>query len=216
MKIEEEKLFEVWKKTRKDFIPDGLVKEDEYKGALIKVLYILKEVNGGRGWDLRKHLRENHSRVQTWKNIARWQYGIEHYLEKNIWEKVKQIDDEFRHDQLKKIAVVNLKKESGKATANNADIRKYAWDDRELLKQQISIYQPNIIICCGTGEIVKEFKLVGSEFFETWKNSSAKLEYHITKNGVVILNHCHPQKRSKDKDKFIPLIETLIELNLNI
>lgn len=208
----EKELFAEWCEKRKNIIPDGVVNCKQYNESKTKVLYILKEVNGGENWNLRDFLNKNGGRFQTWNNIARWQYGIENIKQQNIWDKIKDIDEDFRKTQLRKIAVVNLKKVPGKETSKMDEIWKYAWNDRELLKKQISLYSPDIVICCGTGEIVKKYKLVDNEFIENWSKSSSELDYHLTKNNRLIISHCHPQKRLDNKQKYIPLIKTIEEI----
>lgn len=204
-------IFDEWRKKRKNIIPDGIVNIKIYSKAKIKVLYLLKEVNGGKDWNLRDYLNNNASRFQTWNNIARWQYAIENFQEDNLWSKVQNVNEEFRKEQVRKIAVINLKKVPGTEKSKMAEIRKFAWNDRELLKRQISLCEPDIVVCCGTGEIVKEFKLVDNEYFKNWSKSSANIEFHLTKKNSLIISHCHPQKWTSDQEKFDPLIKTVQE-----
>jgi len=103
----EEKLFKEWRKKREKFVIDGIVNFKKYSESKIKVLYILKEVNGGGSWNLKKFLNDNGGRFQTWNNIARWQYGIEN-KEQNVWDRVKNINKDFRKTQLRNIAVINF------------------------------------------------------------------------------------------------------------
>lgn len=215
MKNKENELFARWRSKRTKLVPDGVINNKAYQENGIKVMYILKEVNGGEErnhkWDLRIFLAgENGGRSKTWNNIARWQYGIENFENKNLWEKVKRVDKAFRSEQLNKISAINLKKEPGGATSKMGEIWDYAWTDREYLKEQISLYDAHIIICCGTGDIVKEYKLVEDEYFKDWKTSSSGLNYFITKNQKVIISHCHPQnRRISIKDKLTKLVETI-------
>jgi len=84
----EEKLFDEWQEklgynleNKKIFVRDGLVDEKSYFKAPVKILYLLKEVNGGdRDWDLREYI-ENGGRAATWDNITRWTKGILKYKE---------------------------------------------------------------------------------------------------------------------------------------
>lgn len=214
MRKKEEILFFKWKEKRQKFVPDGIVDEIKYNASYKKVLYILKEVNGGKerdsNWDLRDFLRKG-GRKQTWDNIALWQYGINNLSQNLNWNilKSKISIKNFRKTQLESIAAINLKKEPGGHTAKNNLIWDYSWKDKELLKEQISIYKPEIIVCCGTGAIVKEHQLI--EKFENWKTSSCGIEFFITKNNSVIINYCHPEARIDDNFKFYPLMETLKE-----
>lgn len=212
MREEEELLFKEWRLKRPNLIPDGVIDEQFYNGSSIKVLYILKEVNGGTNWDLRGHLKGG-GRASTFNNIARWQFGIENIDKEISWDKINYISQEFRKDQFKNIAVVNIKKEPGGASAISKQIWTYSWDDREFLKKQIAIYKPDIIVCCGTGEMVQERELITK--FDKWEISSFGVKYFkITNEGRIqfIINFCHPAIRSNAKDKFDLLIKTIQEI----
>lgn len=218
MKEKEKILFSKWKEERQKFVPDGVVDELKYNSSKKKVLYILKEVNGGKdrnsNWDLRLFLKKG-GRKQTWNNIALWQYGINNLNQTFNWNELKSKikDKSFRKEQIESIAAINLKKEPGGHTANSKLIRDYLRKDKELLIEQISIYKPELIICCGTGNLVQEHGLV--EIFTKWKISSYGIPFFITKEKSIIINYCHPEARIDNNFKFFPLIETLREIERN-
>ena len=216
MKVLEKELFDEWKGKRKNLILDGIVDKQSYKDSQLKVLYILKEVNGGKGWDLTKFLKEG-GRASTWNNVTRWQYGITN-IDKDIrWGDIETISNETRKSQLKNIAIMNLKKEPGGAKAISKQVWTYALEDNEFLKKQIQIYSPDIIICCGTGEIVKNLELV--EKFNEWEKSSygePLIRYYRTVNQLksqIIINYYHPAYYGKNtKELFYPLYKTIKEI----
>lgn len=72
MSIEEreERLFQKLREKDPDIVADGVICEQEFLNARYKIVYILKEVNGGKSWDLRDFVYEG-GRPQTWDNIAR-------------------------------------------------------------------------------------------------------------------------------------------------
>lgn len=216
MREQEKVLFDEWKLKRPKLITDGVVNEKKYNDSTLKVLYILKEANGGKGWDLRKLLGDG-GHASTWNNIARWQYGINNYQNEISWDNVKNIDQKFRKEQLETSAVINLKKDSGGSSANSKEIWTYAWDDKDFLKKQIAIYNPDIIICCGTGEIVRERELIDKWGKDKWEKSSREVKYHIKEVGdkkQIIISFCHPAIRSNAKDKFNQLVKTIQEIIL--
>ena len=96
-------------KKRSNFIPDGIVNYEIYNDRSVKVLYILKEVNGGKDWDLRSFLR-NGGDWRTWNNIVRWQFGIEGEEVEKSFNNIEKVTQNIRKRYLNKIAVINLKK----------------------------------------------------------------------------------------------------------
>ena len=125
IKEKEKQLLDEWKEKgqcdnifgkKELFVKDGLIDEINYSKAPIKILYLLKEVNGGdEDWDLRKFVRDG-GRSATWDNITRWTKGIfEYFKYKNEldWDSLEKIDIYDRSQILKSIVAVNLKKIQG-------------------------------------------------------------------------------------------------------
>jgi hypothetical protein len=204
----EELLFDKWKKKRPEMAKDGVINELEYSKSKIRVLYILKEVNDWKNGDLREFVR-NGARWRTWNNIARWHNGIQNYFENGIVEFKNTISQNDRKEILKNIAVLNLKKESGGASSNMGQIWHHANGDKDLLKQQVKLYNPNIIICCGTGGIVSELQLF--ENIGSFKLSSNGIRF--TKNEkILMIDYFHPQCRKNKKLLFDNLLGSIMEL----
>ena len=206
---QETKLFERWKEKRPNLIPDGIVNHDVYMKSSVKVLYILKEVNGGKNWDLRDFLRKG-ARWRTWNNITRWQYGIEKENSIMHFDEINNVNNDIRKKYLNKIAVINLKKESGGRNSKMSEIWDYSWNDREYLKEQIELYEPDIIICCGTGEIVKEHKLIKG--IEKWKQTTNGIQFSANKK-LIVISYFHPQQyRIRKKKLYNDLISGYNEI----
>lgn len=66
----ENKIFSSLRENGLAVVADGVVCEQEFLNARYKIVYILKEANGGDNWDLRDFVRDG-GRAQTWNNIAR-------------------------------------------------------------------------------------------------------------------------------------------------
>ena len=75
IKEQQDELFAELKNINPNIIPDGGVDEEEYLKAAYKILYVLKEVNGGKNWSLVDFLREG-GRPQSWNNISCWTEAI--------------------------------------------------------------------------------------------------------------------------------------------
>jgi len=212
---QEEALLTQWKGQKSNWVKDGAVDPEIFAASSPKVLYILKEANGGKekkwkGGDLRVFL--NHAdRWQTWNTVARWQYAIANLKEEIDWQKVDYISKAFRKKMLKSAAVINLKKEPGNRQSNMEEIKASAQKDLDFIKSQISIYKPDIVICGGTGDIVKELKLLGS--FSKWEKSKRDVEYWNI-NDTTILNYRHPGVRTSKQKLFWDVVHTLREVYL--
>lgn len=190
-------------------VTDGIVDEKEYLDSKYKILYIMKEVNSDQKdeWSLTEFL-SNGARSQTWDNIARWTEGILN-LEKDLaWEYLSRDNDIRRDIYIKKIASINLKKTPGRHTSIYNEIRMATKNNKEILKKQVDIYQPNIIICCGTsGLFVKD--CLESDL--TWQMTSRGIEYMIL-DETIIVSFSHPEARVADQYLYYALIDAIREI----
>ena len=108
-----------------------------------RILVVLKETNGLQG-SLVEFLRHN-GNGKTWNNVVRW---AKMALDGVYLEKIPQ--NEFQ-DIIRSIAVMNLKKYAGGTRANAKEIERVAHQDAYLLRQQIELYEPDILLTGGWG-----------------------------------------------------------------
>lgn len=163
------------------------------------VLVLLKETNGLQG-SLSDFLRHGGSPTywRTWNNVARWANLI---LNGTYWEFVSRAD---LNDMVRNIAVVNLKKYAGGARANRKEVLTEATKDVKLLKQQIALYEPDIILTGGWG-LVSDF--LHDTIFEdatVWNrpNAVTQLWYYETnqitqKHPTLVVSMPHPNRAAK-------------------
>ena len=206
MKEEQIKLFEKWRPEYKNFIPDGIVDEQAYLDSPIKILYLLKEVNGGEDWDLCDFLKEG-GRPQTWDNITRWTIGIHQWEREIQWSEIENITNEKRIETLNKICAVNVKKESGSSVADSGNLLKAVENDREKLQQQLAIYKPDLIVCCGTEWLYEKIYQCNLE----WNMTSRGIWFARHKESIVI-SYSHPEARVKDCLLYYGLIDAVREI----
>lgn len=209
IKDAETKLFNQLKINTPSIVTDGVINEKEYLDSKYKILYIMKEVNSYQngGWSLAEFI-SNGAIPQTWDNIARWTEGILN-LEKDFdWEYLSRANDLRRSIYLKKIASINLKKTPGRHTSIYNEIRLATKNNKEIIKKQVDIYQPDIIICCGTsGLFVKDCLESGL----TWQMTSRGIEYMILDN-TIIVSFSHPEARVADQYLYYALIDAIREI----
>lgn len=212
----EDSLLNKWKNTtcrsnQSLFIKDGIVDPERYEASKVKITFILKEVNSptSKEWDLKEYVR-NGGRASSWNNIARWTAGI---LFDKSFDEVRNMTEEYRKKYLAPISVVNLKKTPGLASSNYKEIRAHAIANRDQLKEQLNIYEPDIIICCGTGNIFVEDVLELQKLNWTKPNNSEGIWYlKDLKNDRWIVWTWHPQVRREKEFLYNALVPYIKEL----
>ncbi|MCI6651927.1 MAG: uracil-DNA glycosylase family protein [Ruminococcus sp.] len=206
--FEEEKLFDELKRSNPNIIMDGIVNEKEYLSAKYRIVYILKEANGGKGWSLKDFLYSG-GRAQTWDNVSRWTEAILNLENNHIWSYWEKDCEKRRSVYLKKIGVINLKKEAGSHTSVGKEIHSSAIKNKDFLQKQLSIYQPNLIICCGTAHSFIEAVFPNKHI--DWKMTSRGIWYFIEKQKIVI-SFLHPEARVKDCVLHYALVDAVKEI----
>src|SRR3989344_1605696 len=140
-----EDLFAEWVKSypathQGDFHRDGIVHEGLYLREATRVLYIVLEPNskGGRydqhrGADLRILWGDIGLGKSFDLNLARWTAILLDGATKYFTP-----DAEHAKQQLRRVAIVNLKKLAGSGTANREAISVHAWRDKDYLRRQVA------------------------------------------------------------------------------
>lgn len=192
-------LFDEWEKKYTYFSPDGIVDFYAYKNAYPKITFILKETNEKEddvGYDLTEFLRDGAVGGCIWNNVSRFSAGI---INKIDFETVEDIDKNDRKKYLSLISVINLKKTPGKARSKNSVIDKFTRDDIEFIKKQVELYNPDILICGGTGDIFIK-NILGLDTGD-WTYVSKYLSYLFFKDKMIVKTY-HPACRKNKKDLF--------------
>lgn len=207
-KEKQNKLFSEWKKKYKYFSSDGIVDFYSYNNASLNITFILKETNEKEdgGYDLTEFLRDGAVGGCIWNNVSRFSAGI---IFKEDFDMVEDLDKYDRKKYLAPISVINLKKTPGKAKSNNSEIDKFAKEDREYIKNQVEIYNPDLIICGGTGDIF--IKNILNLDTSSWTYVSDYLSYLIY-NDTIIVKTFHPACRKRKKDLFENIVLPIREI----
>lgn len=207
---EENKLFAELRTYNPDIIDDGVADEEGYLSAKYKIMYVLKEVNGGKSWSLREFV-QNGGRPQTWDNIARWTEAILDLDAERPWSYWEKDNEARRNRILKMICAVNVKKTSGGHTSNADEIYQAAMDNSLILQKQLNLYNPDIIICCGTEKAFVDACYKNQEL--NWKMTSRGIWYFVD-NGKVVISFAHPEARVKDCFLHYALVDAVREIRL--
>lgn len=207
---EQNKVFEKHRKKYDEFCEDGIVSAIDYTMSNFKICYILKETNSSTGFDLAKFVREGCCGA-TWNNISRWTAGL---VFGKKFDDVKSINKADRIKYLAPIAAINLKKTPGSASSDCKVIRDFARDDKAYIIDELKAVDPEIIICCGTGDIfIEEILDKKSSDFEKVKDNDNLFYYWH--NDKLIVKYRHPQWRRKTSkylfENLVPYINKIID-----
>ena len=195
---EEKRLFEEWRCRRKPFVSDGVVSEDDYQSSSPKIAFILKEVNNPNGsdGDLIKFLENGccTKRPQMWNKVASWVHGMQNLLsKKNEWPFFQGNAKDFRRETLRSVVVMNLKKSPGGSSTDPQVLKAVATEDAPYIKRQYALYDPDITIAGGTGDLFKE--VVGhNEHGMEWQRTKCGIRWYYWRNAdKYVVSYYHPQ-----------------------
>lgn len=211
----QKELFDKLRQLDPSIIVDGVPDEGQYLSAPYRIMYVLKEVNGGSGWSLCDLLQSggrDREHDPTWDNIARWTEGIFNLQKELPWSEVEKDCWTRREKMLPKICAINVKKTSGSYVSENKEIYTAALNNADILQRQLALYVPEIVICCGT-----ESAFVDACFREKhidWKMTSRGIWYFKDEDRIVI-TFSHPAARVKDCYLYYALLDAVREI-LNI
>lgn len=181
---------------------DGIVDENKfYKEGNQKFLFLLKDVNGTMSSEKSIDYERNPSFIsitrtraegqkeepQNWKPLCYWTEAFKH-PEKSF------IAAEKCGSNLLEIAIANLKKTPGKGVADRKELMEAAKKYGAILKKEIEIISPSVVICGGTYSyakmIYKKHDDFGAE--HTMKCGS---KYFVSKSGLRFVDFVHPSVR---------------------
>lgn len=184
-------LWKRWREHHKEngFAPekiceDGIVDESLYGESSVKLLFVMKDANKWPGGDL-KHLLKSGMQFQTWHTVARWATGA---LGGFPDFDTIQHDGALMHNSLKRIAAINLKKQSGAGVADIGIVGFFAGTDKELIKEQVLEIAPNVIIACGT------FEFLTLIFDGEIPNTPYAQAYKIKNGDFWVIRFRHPNR----------------------
>lgn len=151
--------------ARVEPIYDGVVDAEGYLKTKLKVLWILKEpyddfdaneIPQGGGWTMFKdfdkegRLAATLNRNAALRNVTYASYAILNGMDS--YSKLPWITDkpEMYESALRRVAYCNIGKMPGQTTTSTAWLKKIASEWKDILFEQIDLYDPDVIIVCGT------------------------------------------------------------------
>lgn len=187
------------------FISDGIIDEELWNKSKIKILYIFKEAyNSDTGdFDLRNHLSKPLSvlRKKMWWTVSQWTYGVNKIIE---GVGVVPFDENFKKNQemnklFHSIAIINIKKSSGKTSSNSSDLAKYVEADWDHLKEEIDEINPDLIIGGSTWPLIQD----------KFDSMTKEDEWLYKADGRYYVDFWHPANQYPNKLNYYSLITVL-------
>lgn len=185
-------LFEEWEKRHlekgyKRFIRDGIVNEDWWfqEQSVPKICFFLKEARTQEeGYNLVKDLYKREP-WKLWQRVAIWTQAIQLSFTGERPYDVDKIQMKS-HEAVRQTAVVNVKKSNGLAESEGEDLWKYVHEDKDLLKRELELVNPDIILCGYTFGMLSE--VLGDELE---MDGTADTMYAFWKDKLII-DYYHP------------------------
>lgn len=195
-------LFVRWKQAHESrgydcFIRDGIVNEDSWKKAKPRICLFLKEAYSreGESWDLAAWLNDG-AVVRMWNTVAHWIYGIQNTAKDRI-PKFIELEMDQKRELLQTISVVNTKKSNGRSKSEYEELLNFAVQDREFLREELAIIEPEIIVCGYTTGLLRAVygaTVAGAKICDDGLIDHKKLQKdgYCFMGDKIILDYYHP------------------------
>jgi hypothetical protein len=141
-----------------EYIRDGAINSEKWASSEVKVLFLLKETYGYQGCEIielgKEAPRWLDANIKTYRKIVSLTAAIEAAVQRNSLlskDEIKSVENNpaLLRETLNGMAVINIKKHSGKSTSNDREIRDESRANASLLKTQISELAPVTIVAGG-------------------------------------------------------------------
>lgn len=210
LKTEHDHLMNRWEQQLggRVFIKDGPVDFDAYAAARARIVFVLKEPNIAPSveedrWCLSDVIED---RAATWGMLACWARGLQ--SEEPIeWRALPSATPANRRDWLKSTAVMNLHKGAGRTTTDMTVLEQQAGAVAHLIRNQLELLTPALIVACGTGDVLAPI-LLGQERPPQWTQlaNESRVKVWSLQNLVAkpmrLLAVPHPQARMSSEAKY--------------
>lgn len=196
--------------------------EQMWNECKCRVMFITKDVNG-ETYDIRKDPartpKVNQITTPFFKKMAYAVYGF-HHIKDGKAPVFENLNNEECMDYYENAPIVriNCKKTAGKESISKGTFNKYTSKSHErctLLVEQIRLWNPTIIVSCGSDTV---YPFLHEHIFRKWENNkSAKGGSHYIycpEENVIVINGTHPAATSAYEEYYeylMSAIEDVIE-----
>lgn len=175
-------------------VRDGIGEPDSFERSKKRLLFVLREPHGWDGADMRDQLRQG-VKYAVWRRIAEWAAAI--LLDYPPFNDI--CDTSIQDAALRQIAVINVKKLPGGSSASQWEIDDHAFRHRDLLRHQIDVIAPNVIVACGTFGVMR---WILEDNIAAVSDDFCKLS-----DGATLLGWRHPAQRGPKRERYESFVE---------
>ncbi|MBE0542405.1 MAG: hypothetical protein IH623_13550 [Verrucomicrobia bacterium] len=201
-------------------ITDGVVDIDRYLSSSPKILWILKEPweplredEGGGGWSVTKELipdliaKRQIGGIPTYRKMAYVTFSLLNNFVS--YSDIPYANKDSRvGEALRSIAYINVNKFPGKTTSNPADIEFYYRRNRDILKKQIAVINPDVVIAGNILHLFYEDLGLNSKEME----SGGSVDFY-RQDGRLYVNAYHPGYWRCKEQKYVDDLVAVIKKN---
>lgn len=228
--VKEDQLFEKWnlefvKNGDVGFCYDGLIfngeltsnsmnrssgdQEELWKNSKRKIMFLMKDPNNNEGEDYREWGLFQKTSSTFFRFIYSWLNGLWHITSNGL---VPPMVNELNTSI--PLCIVNVKKASGTSSVTYGEVYNHFNKYSTLLRQQLDIYSPNIIVCGGSWKMAAIAKKI---YVDTHFSQMSNWVWYSIENKLIIIDSYHPCARLSNEEKYNTLIlefQKFLKLNL--
>jgi hypothetical protein len=203
---------EEWKQGDKHrdqpFFVDGVIDPELWNKMPIRLMFLNKEAHDSntpdsRGFNLVEIIRDEWKGIPkgtTNLNMACWSYAIQKAFGAGAeglpdWQEVSADANADVANAFLSVAVANIKKSGGRTQSNHDDLQEYANSDADLIRRQVDLIQPDILIAGHVWYLVKN----------RWEDCEELHECVFRHNQTIIIDFWHPANRAARQMKYYAL-----------
>lgn len=188
-----------------------------------RIMILTKDLNDVELWDIRKEsggrnkvntsivLDEEitYSGIAFYRKLNRWIYGI-YNSTCTLPVPFNQVKDRKKMGQFYEqvpLVRINCKQEIGTSSILNTELNNAIQGNKDFLIEQINMYEPNIILCCGyreheskTGNVILNFIIENIYQDLELIPDTEEWCYYSKKNNIIAINSYHPTA-TEDSDE---------------
>jgi len=172
--------------------------EQQWTDAGLRMLVLTKELNEDDGWDIRGESGRVPSPRLTCRtaqrffpNLELWVYGLMNIPDRKVMT-FSRADNQTRLQGFYEnapIVRINCKKQPDIKSASNMVMQKYLRDYSDLLAEQITLYDSDIILCIGGQGVMVKF--LAEYVYKDLEQFNEHIWFSPS-SGVVVVKQYHP------------------------